>query len=51
MPSGAKVHARSRLTAVDKKPLGTQLTMETNIHIVGNEKPCLIYEPIFVLVG
>jgi acyl dehydratase len=51
IPSGSKVRARSRLTAVDKKPIGTQLTMETNIHIVGKDKPCLIYEPIFVLVG
>jgi acyl dehydratase len=41
--AGAKVHARSRLVAVEAKPRGTQVTQEVNVHVVGNDKPALIY--------
>lgn len=43
VPAGAKVHARSRLVAVDAKPKGTQVTQEINVHVVGTDKPALIY--------
>jgi acyl dehydratase len=43
VPAGAKVHARSRLVAVEAKPRGTQVTLEINVHVVGNDKPALIY--------
>jgi acyl dehydratase len=43
VPAGAKVHARSRLVAVDAKPRGTQVTLEINVHVVGTDKPALIY--------
>ncbi len=43
VPAGARVHARSRLMAVEAKPKGTQLTQEINVHVVGNDKPALIY--------
>jgi acyl dehydratase len=43
VPAGAKVHARSRLVAVERKPKGTQLTQEVNVHVVGNDRPALIY--------
>jgi acyl dehydratase len=43
VPAGAKIHARSRLVAVEAKPKGTQITNEVNVHIVGNERPALIY--------
>ncbi len=43
VPAGAKVHARSRLVAVEAKPKGTQVTQEINVHVVGNDKPALIY--------
>ncbi len=43
VPAGAKVHARSRLVAVEAKPKGTQVTQEINVHVVGNDRPALIY--------
>jgi acyl dehydratase len=43
VPAGAKVHARSRLVAAEKKPSGTQVTSEINVHVVGSERPALIY--------
>jgi len=43
VPAGAKVHARSRLLGVEKKPAGTQMTTEINVHVVGQERPALIY--------
>jgi acyl dehydratase len=44
VPAGAKVHARSRLVAVEKKPAGTQVTTEIHMHVVGQERPALIYQ-------
>jgi acyl dehydratase len=43
VPAGSKIHARSRLLAVEAKPKGTQITQEINVHVVGNDKPALIY--------
>ena len=43
VPAGAKIHARSRLVAAEAKPKGTQITTEINVHIVGSERPALIY--------
>ena len=44
VPAGAKIHARSRLIGVEAKPLGTQLTQELHVHVVGKDKPAVIYE-------
>jgi acyl dehydratase len=43
VPAGGKVHARARLVAVDAKPKGTQVTHEINVHVVGSDRPALIY--------
>ena len=48
--AGAKVQARSRLVAVEPKPQWTQVTTETQVQVVGQEKPALIYEGIFLYV-
>ena len=50
VPAGAKVHGRNRIIAVEPRPQGTQVTQETVIHVVGNDKPALIYEGIFLYV-
>ena len=34
VPAGAKVYARSRLIAVEPRPMGTMLTRETEIAVV-----------------
>ncbi|HKM99837.1 MAG TPA: MaoC family dehydratase [Candidatus Binataceae bacterium] len=50
VPAGATVHGHSRIVAVDPRPQGTQVTQETTVHVVGNDKPALIYEGIFLYV-
>jgi acyl dehydratase len=44
VPAGSKVHARSRSIKVEAKPKGTLMTTETAIHVVGSERPALIYK-------
>ncbi len=44
VPAGAKVHARSRIVKVEAKPNGTLVTSEMAIHVVGQERPALIYK-------
>ncbi|HVN63662.1 MAG TPA: MaoC family dehydratase [Candidatus Binataceae bacterium] len=51
VPAGAKIHAHSRLVGVEKRGAGTQFTTETNIHVVGNDKPCVIYEGLVIYAG
>jgi acyl dehydratase len=48
--AGSSVHARQRIIAVDPKPQGTQITQESTVHVVGQERPALIYEGIFLFV-
>jgi acyl dehydratase len=43
VPAGSKVHARSRLVAVEAKPKGTQVKTEVAVHVVGQERPALLY--------
>jgi len=43
VPAGSKVHAHSRLVAVDPKPKGTQVTQEVAVHVVGSDRPALTY--------
>jgi acyl dehydratase len=50
VPAGARVHARSRVVAVEPKPQGTQVTTEIQIQVVGQDKPALIYEGIFLYI-
>lgn len=50
VPAGAKVHARSRVVAVEPKPQGTQVTTETEVQVIGQDKPALIYEGIVLYV-
>lgn len=43
VPAGSKIHAHSRLVAVDPKPKGTQVTQEVAVHAVGSERPAVLY--------
>jgi acyl dehydratase len=43
VPAGSKLRARSRLVAVEAKPKGTQVTQELAVHVVGSDKPALLY--------
>ena len=47
VPSGSKIHMRSRVTGVQPGAKGgMELTREFAIHVVGQEKPALLYELI-----
>ncbi len=46
VPAGSKVHSRSRLKGVDATPKGTRLEREVAIHVVGSERPALVYSSI-----
>jgi hypothetical protein len=46
VPSGAKIHSRARLVGIEAHPKGTQVTQEINVHVMGNDKPALIYEMV-----
>ena len=46
VPAGATVHARRRLKAVEAVKKGTRLVQEVMVHVVGQEKPAIIYEMI-----
>jgi len=43
VPASAKIRARSRLVAAEAKPKGTQVTSELAVHVVGNDRPALLY--------
>jgi acyl dehydratase len=44
VPCDSKVHARTRLADVQAKPKGTLITNETAVHVVGSDRPALIYK-------
>lgn len=43
VPAGSAVRARARLVAVEAKPKGTQVTQEVAVHVVGSDRPALLY--------
>ena len=46
VPSGATLHARKRLKAVEGTPKGTRIAQEVAVHVVGSDRPALVYEMI-----
>jgi len=44
VPAGSKVHAHSRMTGVEARPKGTLVTAETAVHVVGSDRPALVYQ-------
>ena len=48
VPSGAKIHSRSRLAAVEATPKGTRVEREFAVHVVGSEKPAILYRMIIL---
>lgn len=48
VPVGSKVHTRSRVKAIEATPKGTRFTLEQNLNVVGEERPALVYELIFI---
>jgi uncharacterized OB-fold protein/acyl dehydratase len=48
VPSGCRIHARYRVKAVQAVKSGMQLTMEINIHVVGQERPSVINDLVIL---
>ena len=48
VPAGAKVHSKSRLVAVEAGKRGTRVETESAVHVVGNERPAILYNGIFL---
>jgi acyl dehydratase len=46
VPSGSRLHARMRLCDVEARPKGTLTSSEVAIHVVGNDKPSLLYRAL-----
>jgi acyl dehydratase len=48
VPAGSKLQSRSRLAAVEASPKGTRLVREIAVHVVGSDKPALLYTMILL---
>ncbi len=48
VPAGSKIQSRSRLAAVEASPKGTRLVREIAVHVVGSDKPALLYTMILL---
>jgi len=48
VPSGARIHSRARVSGVEKHRAGTRLALEIAVHVVGNERPSMIYKAVIL---
>ncbi|WP_439861876.1 OB-fold domain-containing protein [Pseudomonas sp. MBLB4136] len=48
VPAGSRIHSRARVKSVERLKRGTQLTLELNIHVVGQERPSVINELVIL---
>lgn len=48
VPAGSTLHQRMRVASVEGGPKGTQVTLAGAIHIVGNDRPAVIYEMVML---
>jgi acyl dehydratase len=51
VPAGSKIHARARLVSVQKGGKGTRVEREIAVHVVGSERPALLYSSIALYQG
>ncbi len=51
VPVGSKVHARSRLVSAEAGKKGVRIEQEAAIHVVGSERPAVLYNMITMLQG
>lgn len=51
VPAGSKVHARSKLVNATAKGSGTLVKSEIAVHVVGAEKPSLVYQMLVLYMG
>jgi acyl dehydratase len=48
VPAGCRIHGRYRIKAVEAVKSGTQVTMEINIHVVGQDRPSVINDLVML---
>lgn len=48
VPAGATIHTRQRLVDVQAHPKGTRLTLEINVHVVGNDRPSMVRKAVIL---
>ena len=48
VPAGSLVHSRCRVKTVERNKRGTQLTLEFNVHVVGQERPAVINDLVIL---
>lgn len=48
VPADSRIHARAKVKSVVQNHKGVQLTLEVNIHVVGNERPSVINDLVIL---
>jgi acyl dehydratase len=48
VPSGCRIHTRYRVKSVLAVKSGTQVTMEINVHVVGQDRPSVINDLVML---
>ena len=51
VPAGSTVHAHGRLVKAEQKASGTLVTTEAAIHVVGAEKPSVLYQMLVLYMA
>ena len=51
VPAGASIHARNRVVSAEARPAGTLVTTEIAVHVVGNDKPSVLYNMLIMYMG
>jgi len=51
VPAESEVHAKMRIVEVTEKASGVLMKREIAVHVVGNDKPALVYESLVLLLG
>ena len=48
VPSGCRIHGRYRITRVEQAKSGVQVTMEIDIHVVGQDRPSVVNDLVML---
>ena len=48
MPAGCRIHGRYRIKSVEQVKSGVQVTMEINVHGVGQDRPSVINDLVML---
>jgi len=48
VPAGSLLHARGRVKSIEKSRRGTQMILEVNVHVVGQDRPAVINDLVIL---